>query len=160
MVAVYERPMGDYVGPFALDGTVEWTNSTSVARTMSIRLMVQLSDGIIPIIPEQYSGLVCWEPSTKRIITVVSQRVEAGENIEVPVIWEIVTRLEGQLADFNGDGWVDELDQTLLDWRTRNRQSSVRSQQRWCSGHGGHGTSIPSHLRLVAGSDRGCERWG
>jgi len=114
VVAVYERPMGDYVGPFGLDGTVEWTNSTSVARTMSIRLTVQLADGIIPIIPEQYSGLVCWEASTKRIITVVSQRVEAGENIEVPVIWEIVTRLEGQLADFNGDGWVDELDQTLL----------------------------------------------
>jgi len=114
VVAVYERPMGDYVGPFGLDGTVEWTNSTSVARTMSIRLTVQLSDGIIPIIPEQYSGVVCWEASTKRIITVVSQRVEAGENIEVPVMWEIVTRLEGQLADFNGDGWVDELDQTLL----------------------------------------------
>jgi hypothetical protein len=46
VVAVYERPMGDYVGPFALDGTVEWTNSTSVARTMSIRLTIQLSDGI------------------------------------------------------------------------------------------------------------------
>jgi hypothetical protein len=44
----------------------------------------------------------------------VSQRVEAGETIEVPVMWEVVTRLEGQLADFNGDGWVDELDQTLL----------------------------------------------
>jgi hypothetical protein len=81
---------------------------------MSVRLVVQLSDGIIPIIPEQYSGEVCWEPSTKRIITVVRQRVESGENIEVSVIWDIVTRLEGQLADFNGDGWVDELDQTLL----------------------------------------------
>jgi len=114
VVAVYERPLGDFVGPFNLDGTVEWTNNTAVARLMSVRLVVQLSDGIIPIIPEQYSGEVCWEASTKRIITVVSQRVEAGENIEVPVIWDIVTRLEGQLADFNGDGWVDELDQTLL----------------------------------------------
>jgi len=114
VVAVYERPLGDFVGPFNLDGTVEWTNNTAVARLMSVRLVVQLSDGIIPIIPEQYSGEVCWEPSTKRIITVVRQRVEAGENIEVSVIWDIVTRLEGQLADFNGDGWVDELDQTLL----------------------------------------------
>lgn len=114
VVAVYERPLGDFVGPFGLDGTVEWTNNTAVARLMSVRLVVQLSDGIIPIIPEQYSGEVCWEPGTKRIITVVRQRVEAGENIEVPIIWDIVTRLEGQLADFNGDGWVDELDQTLL----------------------------------------------
>ena len=113
VVAVYERPLGDFVGQFLLDGTVDWTNNTAVARLMSVRLIVQLSDGIIPIIPEQYSGEVCWESSTKRIITVVSQRVEAGENIEVPVIWDIVTRLEGQLADFNGDGWVDELDQTL-----------------------------------------------
>jgi len=40
--------------------------------------------------------------------------VEAGETVEIPIAWEIVTRLEGQLADFNGDGWVDELDQTLL----------------------------------------------
>ena len=114
VVAVYERPLGDFVGPFGLDGTVEWTNETSVTRRMSIRLVVQLADGIIPIIPEQYSGVVCWEPSTKRIITVVEQIVASGETIEVPVMWNIVTRLEGQLADFNGDGWVDELDQTLL----------------------------------------------
>ena len=114
VVAVYERPMGGYVGPFGLDGSVEWTNNTTVARRMSIRLIVQLSDGIIPIIPEIHSGEVCWEPSTKRIITVVEQVVAAGETIEVPVVWEVVTRLEGQLADFNGDGWVDELDQTLL----------------------------------------------
>lgn len=114
VVAVYERPLGDFVGPFGLDGTVEWTNDTSVTRRMSVRLVVQLADGIIPIIPEQYSGVVCWEPSTKRIITVVEQIVASGETIEVPVMWNIVTRLEGQLADFNGDGWVDELDQTLL----------------------------------------------
>ena len=114
VVAVYERPMSDYIGPFGLDGSVEWTNNTTVARRMSIRLIVQLSDGIIPIIPEIHSGEVCWEPSTKRIITVVEQVVAAGETIEVPVMWEVVTRLEGQLADFNGDGWVDELDQTLL----------------------------------------------
>ena len=114
VVAVYERPLGDFVGPFGLDGTVEWTNETSVTRRMSVRLVVQLADGIIPIIPEQYSGVVCWEPSTKRIITVVEQIVASGETIEVPVMWNIVTRLEGQLADFNGDGWVDELDQTLL----------------------------------------------
>ena len=53
VVAVYNRPMGDYVGPFGLDGTIEWPNSTPVARTMSIRLTVQLAAGIVPIIPEQ-----------------------------------------------------------------------------------------------------------
>jgi len=113
-VAVYERPSGDYVGTFPMDGTVEWTNQTSVKRRMSVRLIVQLSEGIIPIIPEIYSSEVCWEPSTKRIISVYQQVVEAGETVEIPIAWEIVTRLEGQLADFNGDGWVDELDQTLL----------------------------------------------
>jgi len=113
-VAVYERPSGDYVGAFGLDGTVEWTNQTAVKRRMKVRLIVQLSDGIIPIIPEIYSGEVCWEPTTKRIISVFQQVVDAGETIEIPIAWEIVTRLEGQLADFNGDGWVDELDQTLL----------------------------------------------
>ena len=114
VVAVYERPLGDFVGPFSLNGDIDWTNNTAVRRRMSIRLIVQLADGIVPIIPEIYSGEVCWEPSTKRIISTYSQVVDAGQNIEVPVMWEIVTRLEGQLADFNGDGWVDELDQTLL----------------------------------------------
>lgn len=114
VVAVYQRPLGDFVGPFSLDGDINWTNNTAVKRRMSIRLIVQLADGIVPIIPDAYSGQVCWEPSTKRIITVIEQVVDAGQNIEVPVFWEIVTRLEGQLADFNGDGWVDELDQTLL----------------------------------------------
>mgnify|MGYP003642889141 FL=1 len=114
VVAVYQRPLGDFVGPFSLNGDIDWTNNTAVRRRMSIRLIVQLADGIVPIIPEIYSGEVCWEPSTKRIISTYSQVVDAGQNIEVPVMWEIVTRLEGQLADFNGDGWVDELDQTLL----------------------------------------------
>lgn len=114
VVAVYERPLGDFVGEFDLDGTIEWTNNTNAKRRMSIRLIVQLEDGIIPIIPEQYSGEVCWEPSTKRIITVINNVVDANATLEVPVIWQVVTRLEGQLADFNGDGWVDELDQTLL----------------------------------------------
>ena len=114
VVAVYQRPLGDFVGPFSLNGDIDWTNNTAVRRRMSIRLIVQLADGIVPIIPEIYSGEVCWEPSSKRIISTYSQVVDAGQNIEVPVMWEIVTRLEGQLADFNGDGWVDELDQTLL----------------------------------------------
>ena len=114
VVAVYQRPLGDFVGPFSLNGDIDWTNNTAVRRRMSIRLIVQLADGIVPIIPEIYSGEVCWEPSTKRIISTYSQVVDAGQNIEVPVMWEVVTRLEGQLADFNGDGWVDELDQTLL----------------------------------------------
>ena len=114
VVAVYQRPLGDFVGPFSLNGDIDWTNNTAVRRRMSIRLIVQLADGIVPIIPEIYSGQVCWEPSSKRIITTYSQVVDAGQNIEAPVMWEIVTRLEGQLADFNGDGWVDELDQTLL----------------------------------------------
>ena len=114
VVAVYERPLGDFIGPFSLNGDIDWTNNTAVRRRMSIRLIVQLADGIVPIIPEIYSGEVCWEPSTKRIITTYSQVVDAGQNFVVSVFWEVVTRLEGQLADFNGDGWVDELDQTLL----------------------------------------------
>ena len=114
VVAVYERPAGDYVGTFGLDGEIDWTNNTTVARRMSIRLIVQLADGIIPIIPEIYSSEVCWEPTTKRIISTYQQVVNANQTIQVPVAWEIVTRLEGQLADFNGDGWVDAADQGLL----------------------------------------------
>lgn len=112
--AVYERPMGSFIGPFILDGNIDWTNNTTVRRRMSIRLMVQLDEGIIPIIPEAYSGEVCWEESTNRIITTYQTLVDANSNLNVPIFWEVITRLEGQLADVNGDGWVDAADQGLL----------------------------------------------
>jgi len=40
--------------------------------------------------------------------------LEPGESLTTPIFWEITTRLEGQIADVNGDGWVDAQDQGLV----------------------------------------------
>ena len=113
LTAVYENPAGDYTGNFTMDGTIEWTNNTAVQRRMKMRQIIQLDVGIVPIIPAGF-GEVCWEASTQRLITVYEQIVDANQTVNTPIFWEVVTRLEGQLADVNSDGWVDGADQGLI----------------------------------------------
>ena len=113
IVAAYDTPYGDYIGTYSMDGTVDFTNKTSVRRKMRFRQSILLDEGIMPIIPPAFSE-VCWEPDIRRLITYYEQIVQPGETVEVPIFWEITTRLEAQLADVNADGIVDSADQGLL----------------------------------------------
>jgi len=113
LLATYENPSGDYIGNFTMNGSLIWTNNTAVQRRMKMRQLIRLDPGVVPIIPDGFSE-VCWEQSTRLLITVFEQVVDANQTVNVPIFWEVVTRLEGQLADVNGDGWVDGVDQGLL----------------------------------------------
>lgn len=113
VVAAYDNPYGDYVGTYTMDGTIDFTNKSTVRRKMRFRQSILLDEGIMPIIPPAFSE-VCWEPSISRLIVVYEQVVAPGETIQVPIFWEITTRLESQLADVNSDGVVDAADQGLL----------------------------------------------
>ena len=113
IVAAYDTPYGNYIGTYSMDGTVDFTNKTDVSRKMRFRQSILLDEGVMPIIPPAFSE-VCWEPDIRRLITYYEQVVQPGETVEVPIFWEITTRLEGQIADVNGDGIVDAADQGLL----------------------------------------------
>ena len=113
IVAVYETPYSDWIGTYTMDGTVEFTNRTNVRRKMRFRQSIRLDDGIMPVIPPAFPE-VCWEPEIRRLVTYYEQVVPAGETAEIPIFWEITTRLEAQLADVNADGIVDSADQGLL----------------------------------------------
>ena len=113
IVAAYDTPYGNYVGTYTMDGTVDFTNKSSVRRKLRFRQSILLDEGIMPIIPPAFSE-VCWEPDIRRLITYWEQVVPPGETVEVPIFWEITTRLEAQLADVNSDGIVDAADQGLL----------------------------------------------
>ena len=113
MVAAYETPYSDSVGAFTMDGDITFTNKSPVRRRQRFRQSIRLSEGIMPIIPPAFSE-VCWEPDIRRLITYYEQVVQPGETIQVPIFWEITTRLEAQLADVNADGVVDAADQGLL----------------------------------------------
>ncbi len=113
IVAAYDTPYGDYIGTYSMDGTVDFTNKTSVRRKMRFRQSILLDEGIMPIIPPAFSE-VCWEPETRRLITYYEQVVQPNDTAEISIFWEITTRLEAQLADVNSDGIVDAADQGLL----------------------------------------------
>lgn len=113
IVAAYDTPYGDYIGTYSMDGTIQFTNKSTQRRKIRFRQSILLDVGIMPIIPPAFSE-VCWEPDIRRLITYYEQVLEPGENVEVPIFWEIITRLEAQLADVNADGIVDAADQGLL----------------------------------------------
>lgn len=113
IVAAYDTPYGNYIGTYTMDGTVDFTNNSSVRRKLRFRQSILLDEGIMPIIPPAFSE-VCWEPDIRRLITFYEQSLGPGETVQVPIFWEITTRLEAQLADVNADGVVDGVDQGLL----------------------------------------------
>ena len=113
IVAAYDTPYGDFIGTYSMDGTIEFTNKSDRRRRLRFRQSILLDQGIMPIIPPAFSE-VCWESDIRRLITYYEQVLEPGETIEVPIFWEITTRLEAQLADVNADGIVDAADQGLL----------------------------------------------
>ena len=96
-----------------MDGEIEWTNNSDQRRRLRYRQSILLSEGIMPIIPPGFEE-VCWEPSTRRLITVYEQVLDPGESLTTQVFWEIMTRAEGLLADVNSDMWVDMQDQMLV----------------------------------------------
>jgi len=113
IVADYETLDRGTIGAFPMDGSIDWTNNSAERRRLKYRQSILINEGIMPIIPPGFDE-VCWEPSTRRLITVYEQVLEPGESLTTPIFWEITTRLESQIADVNGDGWVDAQDQGLV----------------------------------------------
>ena len=113
LLAYYICPYGNTIGAYTMNGTITYENKSDVTRRIRFRQSILLVEGIVPIIPLAFSE-VCWEPTQRRLITMYEQVLDPGQIIEVPIFWEITTRLEGQLADVNGDGTVDATDQGLL----------------------------------------------
>ena len=113
IIASYDTFMRDTIGAFPMDGEIEWTNNSEQRRRLRYRQSILLSEGIMPIIPPGFEE-VCWEPSTRRLITVYEQVLDPGQSLTTQIFWEIMTRSEGLLADVNSDMWVDMQDQMLV----------------------------------------------
>ena len=116
VVSSYEYPVWNegQIGTLTSNGDVTFTNKTNQNRRMKYRISVLLPDGLEPIIPPAFADILCWEPETSRIIGVIQSVVNANQEVVVPIAWQVSVRLEGMLADLNGDGRVDAQDQGIL----------------------------------------------
>jgi hypothetical protein len=94
------------------NGDITFTNKTNQNRRMKYRISVLLPEGSEPQIPA--GSDLCWEPETNRIITVYETLVNANQEVVVPISWDVTIRNAGMLADLNGDGRVDGIDQGIL----------------------------------------------
>lgn len=109
MITTYSAPEPGTIGTYQVEGEVTWVNTTDKARNYQFRQIIDLGEGVVPMIPEGFD-YVCYEPSKDRLVVLHAKRVEPGETITEQIYFELVTRQAGQVADLNGDGWVDELD--------------------------------------------------
>ena len=109
MTTTYSAPEVGTLGSYQVDGEVTWVNNTDTARDYQFRQIIALGEGVIPMIPDGFDW-VCYEPSKDRLVVLHSRTVQPGETITEQIYFELTTRQAGQVADINGDGWVDELD--------------------------------------------------
>lgn len=100
------------IGVMSSNGDITFTNKTNQNRRMKYRISVLLPEGSEPQIPA--GSDLCWEPETNRIITVYETVVNANQEVVVPISWDVTIRNGGMLADLNGDGRVDGIDQGIL----------------------------------------------
>ena len=105
----YNNPSPGYFGLFQMTGAIVWTNTTAVAREYTYRQIIPLGANVIPMIPDGFSE-VCFEPAKNRVVVVYTATIQPGQTVTEQIYWEITTRAPGQIADINGDGWVDDLD--------------------------------------------------
>jgi len=108
MTTTYSAPNPGSIGTYQVEGEVTWVNNTDTPRDYQFRQLITLG-GVVPMIPEGFS-YVCYEPAKDRLVVLHERTVEPGETITEQIYFEIVTRQAGQIADINGDGWVDALD--------------------------------------------------
>lgn len=109
MTATYTNPVEGSMGVFQMTGSITWVNDTTTARNYEFRQLIPLGDGVVPMIPDGFDW-VCYEPAKQRLVTVYKRTVAPGETVTEQIYFEITTRSAGQIADLNGDGWVDSLD--------------------------------------------------
>ena len=109
MTTTYSAPEAGTIGSFQVDGEVTWVNNGNRSRDYSFRQIIALGPGVVPMIPEGFD-YVCYEPSKDRLVVLHTRTVLPGEVITDQIYFELTTRQAGQIADLNGDGWVDELD--------------------------------------------------
>ena len=126
IVAYYMTPAdSNVVGTFTMQGDVEVQNKTSSRRTMKYRQSVRIEEGMVPIFP--LGSDLCWEPEKRRIVRDYASQVGGNETQTNNIDWSVTLRKEDQIADINGDGWVDGQDQGILmgDWGTNNPRSDL-----------------------------------
>jgi hypothetical protein len=113
------------IGVMSSNGDITFTNKTNQNRKMKYRVSVLLPEGSEPQIPD--GSNLCWEPETNRIITVYETLVNANQEVVVPISWDVVIRNAGMLADLNGDGRVDGVDQGIIfsSWGTSDPVSDL-----------------------------------
>ena len=63
----------------------------------------------------------------RRVVVYYEETIPAGGNQTIDIAWSCTLRKEGQIADINGDGAVDGIDQGILmsDWGTSNVRSDL-----------------------------------
>ena len=126
LVVYYVTPSeSNVVGTFTMEGDAEIENKTSVRRRMKYRQSVRIDEGMVPIFPP--GSDLCWEPEKRRIICDYSWQVGGGQTETKNIDWAVTLRKEDQIADINGDGWVDAQDQGILmgDWGSDNPRSDL-----------------------------------
>ena len=126
MTVYYRTPEVVGVGPFVMEGDVEIDNLSNGTRTVKYRQSVKIGEGMVPIIPLG-SGILCWEVANERLVADYSFTVDPMATLAEGIDWTVSIRRADQIADINGDGWVDSADQGLLfaAWGTNNPEADL-----------------------------------
>ena len=125
IVADYMRPAEFKAGLYPTLGTVEFVNKSGERRKLRYRQSVRIDEGFVPFFDE--GSPLCWEPEKRRVVVYYEETIPAGSNQTIDIAWSCTLRKEGQIADINGDGAVDGIDQGILmsDWGTSNVRSDL-----------------------------------